>query len=214
MIHAAIALDAQKVSCRTVACCPALTCRRQRAGNDHESHVPTYSSANIPGNEQAPSATCNILHWLPPYGLVNKDYGNECHLRTLMAHLLPMKEQDILVAVGRTIREFRKEAGLTQPQLADKVGVSLDTIGNIERGEFFTAAQTLFRIGQVLGRNMDELFAGAPRVKKAPEDEAIDVAMARFRAMLEGQLAFEAEDVVKLLNMAARKKAARKGKGR
>src|SRR3546814_4735866 len=51
-----------------------------------------------------------------------------------MAHLLPMKEQDILVAVGRTIRGFRKEAGLTQPQLADKVGVSLDTIGNLERG--------------------------------------------------------------------------------
>ncbi|MFC3678406.1 hypothetical protein [Ferrovibrio xuzhouensis] len=61
---------------------------------------------------------------------------------------------------------------------------------------------------------MDELFAGAPRVKKVPEDEAIDVAMTRFRAMLEGQLAFEAEDVVKLLNMAARKKAARKGKDR
>src|SRR3546814_18624945 len=104
-----------------------------------------------------------------------------------MAHLPAMKERDILVAVGRTIRGFRKEAGLTQPQLADKVGVSLDTIGNLERGEFFTSAQTLFRIGQVLGRNMDELFAGAPRVKKAPEDEAIDVAMARFRAMLEGQ---------------------------
>src|SRR3546814_1397256 len=52
MIHAAIALDAQKVSCRTVASCPALTCRRQRADNDRESPVPTYSSANIPGNEQ------------------------------------------------------------------------------------------------------------------------------------------------------------------
>ncbi|MFC3678013.1 hypothetical protein [Ferrovibrio xuzhouensis] len=51
-------------------------------------------------------------------------------------------------------------------------------------------------------------------MKKRPEDETIDVAMVRFRAMLEGQLAFKAEDVVKLLNMAARKKAAHKGKGR
>ncbi|MFC3678012.1 helix-turn-helix domain-containing protein [Ferrovibrio xuzhouensis] len=46
----------------------------------------------------------------------------------------------LIVTAGRRVREFRKEAGLTQPQLADKVGVSLDTIGNIERDEFFTAA--------------------------------------------------------------------------
>lgn len=125
-----------------------------------------------------------------------------------------MKERDILVAVGKTIRGFRKDAGLTQLQLAEKTGVSLDTIGNIERGEFFTTAQTLFKIGQILGRNIDELFAGTPRVKKKAEDEAIDVAMTRFRAMLEGREAIEAEYVVKLLNMAARKKAPRKAKGR
>ena len=125
-----------------------------------------------------------------------------------------MKEREILVAVGRTVRGFRKEAGLTQAQLAEKVGVSLDTVGYLERGEYFTSAQTLFKIGQVLGRNLDELFAGTPRVKKSREDEAIDVAMVRFRAMLEGELAFQAEDVIKLLNMAARKKPAPKGKGR
>ncbi|MCW0234737.1 MAG: helix-turn-helix domain-containing protein [Ferrovibrio sp.] len=116
-----------------------------------------------------------------------------------------MREKDILEALGAQIRDYRKSAGLTQQQLADKAGVSLDAIGNLERGEFFNSALTLFKIAQALGRNMDELFVGVTRVKKRGPEAAIDQAVGQFRAMLESGQAIEVEDLAAVFDKAAKK---------
>jgi transcriptional regulator with XRE-family HTH domain len=116
-----------------------------------------------------------------------------------------MKERDILVGLGGRIRVFRKAAGLNQAELAEKVGVTLETIGRIERGIHFASAANLGRIAQAVGRDIDELFQDTPRVKKKPEQVAIDQAVSQFRAMLEGGQTIDVEDLAAVFDRAAKK---------
>jgi len=122
-----------------------------------------------------------------------------------MAHGPGMKEADILKPLGARIREFRRAAGLTQEALAFKVGLSTDMLGNVERGENFTSALTLHRIGQAVGRNVDELWTGVPRVKKRAADAAIDQTIANIRQMLESGQAVDAQDLAAVFERAAKK---------
>lgn len=48
-------------------------------------------------------------------------------------------------ALGRAIREARNRRGLTQSQLAEKIGSSQPTVSQIERGHAITVA-TLLRL--------------------------------------------------------------------
>jgi DNA-binding XRE family transcriptional regulator len=116
-----------------------------------------------------------------------------------------MREKDLLIQLGEQIRRFRKESGLTQQELADKVGTSLDTIGNLERGEFFTSLWTLYQISWHLGRNLDELFAWAPRVRKSKAEAAIDNAVGRFKSMLTSTSPVTLADANQLLAILADK---------
>jgi transcriptional regulator with XRE-family HTH domain len=116
-----------------------------------------------------------------------------------------MKEQDVLKALGAKIREYRKAAGLSQEQLAEKAGCSLDTIGRLERGIYFTTSLVLYRIGAAVGRNVDELFTAVPRIKKKPEAAAVDQAVAQFRQMLESGQSLDVEDLAAMFDRAARK---------
>lgn len=46
-----------------------------------------------------------------------------------------MKKDPLAVLVGQNIQRFRKEAGMTQAQLAEKINVSPAFISRLERGE-------------------------------------------------------------------------------
>lgn len=46
-----------------------------------------------------------------------------------------MKREPRAVLVGRNIQRFRKNAGMTQAQLAEKINVSTAFVSRIERGE-------------------------------------------------------------------------------
>ena len=48
--------------------------------------------------------------------------------------------------------------GLSQKELADKVGVTRQTIGLIENGKYNPTLNLCIRIAQVLGRTLDQLF--------------------------------------------------------
>lgn len=122
-----------------------------------------------------------------------------------------MKEREILLGLGAKIRQFRKEVGLSQAELGDKVGVTLENIGRIERGLHFVSAANLGRIATAVGRNIDELFSATPRVRKKPEQAAIDQSVGQYRELLERGEPIEVEDVVRLLDTAAKtKKTTRK----
>ncbi|MEX0617023.1 MAG: helix-turn-helix transcriptional regulator [Candidatus Woykebacteria bacterium] len=62
------------------------------------------------------------------------------------------------VKLGRTIRKLRKEAGLTQEELAEKAKISTTYIGYIEIGQKKPALSTLSRIASALKVKVKDLI--------------------------------------------------------
>jgi transcriptional regulator with XRE-family HTH domain len=72
---------------------------------------------------------------------------------------VPSKQPDKwLKEVGENIRRHRKEAGLTQEVLAEKVDLAPRSIQKIEAGGITILISTLRRIRAVLGCDYDELL--------------------------------------------------------
>jgi transcriptional regulator with XRE-family HTH domain len=63
--------------------------------------------------------------------------------------------------LAQRIRAFRKLKGLTQQQLADRLGVSVAVLGSLERGTRKQESKLLERIAETLGIDYDELTGGA-----------------------------------------------------
>lgn len=61
-------------------------------------------------------------------------------------------------AVGKRIRSYRKQAHMTQEALAERIHVSSNFVGNIERGVGTPSATTLFRICLALDITMKDLL--------------------------------------------------------
>lgn len=56
------------------------------------------------------------------------------------------------------LEEFRKKAGITQEELADKLEVSRQTIGSLESGRYNPSIQLAFKIAHFFGVAVEELF--------------------------------------------------------
>ncbi|MBD7965851.1 MAG: helix-turn-helix transcriptional regulator [Bacillota bacterium] len=56
------------------------------------------------------------------------------------------------------VKMTRMNASITQEQLARKVGVTRQTIGLIEKGEFNPSLQLCIAIAKELQKTLDELF--------------------------------------------------------
>ena len=52
---------------------------------------------------------------------------------------------------GQIIRDIRKEAGVTQSELADKIGADKSYVSRVERGEIMPSVGTFYRIIAALG---------------------------------------------------------------
>jgi len=59
---------------------------------------------------------------------------------------------------GRRLRQIRRQKDLTQEQLAEAVGVSVEFISNIERGISAPSFETLEKLTAVLQVPVHELF--------------------------------------------------------
>ena len=60
-----------------------------------------------------------------------------------------MDDRDI--QIGQRIRKFRKDKGLNQSELAEKIGKSLRTVQKYEKGEIEVAVSVISDIAAVLG---------------------------------------------------------------
>ena len=60
---------------------------------------------------------------------------------------------------GQAIQRIRKERGMTQEQLGEKVGVDPNSISRIERGRLIPALPTLIDICNALGTGADSILA-------------------------------------------------------
>ena len=59
---------------------------------------------------------------------------------------------------AQKLQKKRKDAGFSQEQLAEAVGVTRQTIGMIEAGKFNPSLQLCIGICRALGKTLDELF--------------------------------------------------------
>lgn len=62
------------------------------------------------------------------------------------------------IAVGRKIRIARKINGLSQVELAEKTGVTRQTIGLVEAGRYNPSLRVCVKIAQALKKTLDDLF--------------------------------------------------------
>ena len=68
-------------------------------------------------------------------------------------------KSDIDKDFGQTIKKFRVNAGLTQEQLSEKLGISLKYISRLENGYSGIKTQTLIRCMNILGIEPNVLFS-------------------------------------------------------
>jgi putative transcriptional regulator len=60
--------------------------------------------------------------------------------------------------VTNTVRELRGTLTLTQADLAEKVGVSRQTINAIETGKYDPGLPLAIKIARIFGRPVEEIF--------------------------------------------------------
>ena len=64
------------------------------------------------------------------------------------------------------LRRIRRNAEITQQQLAEQIGVSRQTILSIEKGKYTPSVAVALQIARVLGVSVEELF----QLKKGEQD--------------------------------------------
>ena len=70
----------------------------------------------------------------------------------------PLSPQDIKKLFGRRLKQLRKGLGVTQPELAEKVGIKRYVISKSEMGENFPSVDNLERIMRVLNISLNQLL--------------------------------------------------------
>jgi transcriptional regulator with XRE-family HTH domain len=83
-----------------------------------------------------------------------------------------MEEQELRDVLGQRIKFFRLRRQFSQANLAEKAGISITFLSNIERGNNFPQAGTLCSLAKALDVEVWELF----RPEEAPDgrDSLID----------------------------------------
>jgi transcriptional regulator with XRE-family HTH domain len=78
-----------------------------------------------------------------------------------------MTEQEFFKEVGKRIREFRKQKGLTQKEVAEKAQINRGDLATFEnKGERIKSADIIRRIVEATGHNMPDLFQDVADEKK------------------------------------------------
>lgn len=68
---------------------------------------------------------------------------------------------DLARHFGPAVRRHRELLRLSQEELADRAGLDRSFVGRVERGEQNASLNTLQRVSQALGSDLDVLFATA-----------------------------------------------------
>ena len=83
---------------------------------------------------------------------------------------------------GRHVQGLREAAALTQEQLAERIGRSVDTVSNIERGVNATRIEVAYQIATAVGVRLPDLFA----FDGEPEDRPACKAVGALTELAEG----------------------------
>ena len=64
--------------------------------------------------------------------------------------------------IGLRIMQRRKELGLSQEKLAEKLGISKNHLSNIERSVYIPTVECIFKICETMGNTPDYYLIGTP----------------------------------------------------
>lgn len=65
-------------------------------------------------------------------------------------------------SVTNTVRELRTARGLTQAQLAERLGVTRQTVIAVEQGRYSPSLELAFQIALILDTSIDQVFRYEP----------------------------------------------------
>lgn len=94
------------------------------------------------------------------------------------------------VTIGNKLYSFRKNAGLTQSEVAEKAGISDRTYADIERGTVNMRVETLLRICNVLKITPNEILS---------TEQEQEITTEKITELLESVSAKERKTVLKIL---------------
>ncbi|ATB30054.1 helix-turn-helix domain-containing protein [Melittangium boletus] len=67
-------------------------------------------------------------------------------------------QAQLAVYLGRAAREARNRIGLTQEEVAERVGVATEVYGRVERGHLLPSVPTLMRLSRALSLDANDLL--------------------------------------------------------
>ncbi|WP_037174574.1 helix-turn-helix transcriptional regulator [Rhodococcoides fascians] len=89
-------------------------------------------------------------------------------LKVAEALSISIREFVVLDEDDRYLGDLRVLAGMTQPRLAQKVGMSTTALGALERAEARLKPDTAQRLAEALGCTVDEVNAAYARTRRRP----------------------------------------------
>ena len=112
-----------------------------------------------------------------------------------------MDDGKLATTIGKSARAARTALGLSQADVAEKLGLSLEFVGRIERGVALPSVPTLVSLAKVLGVSSDALLGlGSERVththRSSPPAE-----QSRIRRMLDRRLSRAAAGSLRVVNL-------------
>lgn len=75
------------------------------------------------------------------------------------------QDESFFKELGARIARARKDQGMTQVQLADRLGIAQQTLAHYEVGRARIAASLLPAIADILDLSLDELLVGHPQAR-------------------------------------------------
>lgn len=101
-----------------------------------------------------------------------------------------MSARALKTGFGAMVRRHRERMGLTQADLAEKTGRSLEMIGKIERGQASASFETLDALSRALGVAPVAFFQVDDKVPLATGDPTYGRVMAKLAGLTPSDLAW------------------------
>lgn len=73
---------------------------------------------------------------------------------------MPKSNPELAAAMGKRIAERRRELGLTQEKVAERVGIAYQQYNKVEHGKSCLGSYPLLRVSEVLNISADYLLTG------------------------------------------------------
>lgn len=90
--------------------------------------------------------------------------------------------------LGKKVKNLRKEAGLTQSDLAERVGVSDNYIGRLERGQLWISSRNLENLMAVFHLSPEKFFDFSERISEDEFSRLLDRLVALMKTRTRNDL--------------------------